>query len=277
MKEIELSAGTIRYRDSGGDGPTIVFVHGIVVDGTLWRKVTPALEGQFRCIVPDWPLGSHTKAMKPDADLSPPGLAMLIGEFLDKLDLTNVTLVANDTGGALTQILLANGNTDRVAKVVLTPCDSFDNFLPPMFKPLQLIAKIPGAVYPVAQGMRANFFRRLPLAFGWLAKHPIPKEVSAGWVRPIQHDKGVRRDAAKLLRGVDKRHTLEAADKLKGFDKPVLIAWAPEDKFFPLDHARKLADILPAGHVEEVEDSYTYVPEDQPERLAQLVSGFAAR
>ena len=276
MNEIELSAGTIRYRETG-DGPPLVFVHGIVVDGTLWRKVTPGLESKFRCIVPDWPLGSHTKAMKPDADLSPPGLARLINEFIEKKDLREVTLVANDTGGALTQIALTNGGTDRIARVVLTPCDSFDNFLPPMFKPLQLLARVPGAVYPVAQSLRLNAGRRLPIAFGWLSKRPVPKEVSAGWVRALQHDRGVRRDAAKLLRGVHKRYTLEAADKLKGFDKPVLIAWATEDRFFPLEHAHKLADILPQAHVEEIEDSRTYVPEDQPERLTRLIADFAGR
>src|SRR4051812_32333855 len=106
MNEIELSAGTIRYRDTGS-GPPIVFIHGLLVDGALWRKVVPSLEDRFRCIVPDLPLGSHTIPMKPSADLSPPGLAKLIGEFLDKLDLNDVTLVANDTGGALTQILIA--------------------------------------------------------------------------------------------------------------------------------------------------------------------------
>src|SRR5436305_10266876 len=170
MKDIELSAGTIRYRDTG-QGPTIVFVHGLLVDGNLWRKVVPQLEGRFRCIVPDLPLGSHTLPMKPSADLSPPGIAGLIGEFLEKLDLRDVTLVANDTGGALTQILMASdgvAGTGRIGRVVLTPCDAFENFLPPMFRPLQLLARVPGAVYPVVQQLRMPAMRRLPLAFGWL-------------------------------------------------------------------------------------------------------------
>src|SRR3954447_24665422 len=214
MNEIELSAGTVRYRDTGS-GPPIVFVHGLLVDGTLWRKVTPRLEGRFRCIVPDLPLGSQTVAMKPDADLTPPALARLIGEFLEKLDLRDVTLVANDTGGALTQILLASGQTDRIGRVVLTPCDAFDNFLPQMFKPLQLLARVPGAVYPVTQSMRIPALRRLPFAFGWLTKRRVPNEVTAGWLRPGQTDKGIRRDIARLLRGIDSRYTLEAADKLR--------------------------------------------------------------
>jgi pimeloyl-ACP methyl ester carboxylesterase len=275
MNEVELTAGGIRYRDTG-QGPPIVFVHGLLVDGTLWRKVVPSLEGRYRCIVPDWPLGSHTIPMKPSADLSPPGVARLFAEFLEKLDLRDVTLVANDTGGALTQILMASGETDRIGRVVLTPCDSFENFLPPMFRPLQLVARVPGAVYPVVQSLRAPALRRLPLAFGWLTKRRVPDEVTAAWLRPAQTDKGIRRDIARFLGGIDSRFTMEAAEQLGGFDRPVLIAWAPEDRFFPLAHARRLAELLPDARVEEVPDSYTFVSEDQPELVARLVGDFAA-
>ena len=275
MNDVELTAGTIRYRDTG-DGPPIVFVHGLLVDGTLWRKVVPLLEGRYRCIVPDLPLGSHTIPMKPDADLSPPGIAALLGEFLEKLDLRDVTLVANDSGGALTQILMASGKSDRIGRVVLTPCDSFDNFFPPMFRPLQWLARVPGAVYPVAQSLRAPALRRLPLAFGWLTKRRVPNDVTAAWLRPAQTDAGIRRDIARFLKGVDSRYTLEAAERLPGFNRPVLLAWAPEDRFFPLAHARRLAELLPDARVEEVPDSYTFVSEDQPELLARLVGEFAA-
>lgn len=275
MKEVELTAGTIRYRDTGS-GPPIVLIHGLLVDGTLWRKVVPQLEGQYRCLVPDLPLGSHTVAMKPDADLSPPGIAAVIGEFLEKLDLTGVTIVANDTGGALTQILLASGRTDRIARVVLTPCDSFDNFFPPLFRPLKYLARVPGAVNGVIQGLRAPALRRLPMAYGWLTKRRVPNEVTAGWVRPCQTDKHVRMDTAKLLKGVDSKYTLDAAEKLHTFAKPVLLAWAPEDRFFPLDHARRLAELFPDARIEEIPDSYTFVPEDQPDHTARLIAEFAA-
>ncbi len=275
MNDIELTAGTIRYRDTGS-GPPIVFIHGLLVDGTLWRKVVPQLEDRFRCIVPDLPLGSHTYAMRPNADLTPPGLARTIGEFLEKLDLKDVTLVANDTGGALTQILLASGEqNDRIARVVLTPCDSFDNFFPPMFRPLSLLARVPGAVNGVIQTLRAPALRNLPLAYGWLTKRRVADDVTAAWVRPCQTDKGVRKDTAKVLVGVNSRYTNEAAKKLHGFGKPVLLAWAPEDKFFPFEHARKLAELFPDARVEEVPDSYTFVSEDQPELTARLIGEFA--
>ncbi len=197
MPEITLPQGTISYRDDG-DGRPVVFVHGLLVDGTLWRKVVPQLEDRFRCIVPDLPFGSHTIPMKASADLSPRGLALLIGELIDKLELgRDVTIVANDTGGALTQILLAE-RPDVAARVVLTPCDSFDNFLPPEFRPLQWLARVPGSVNAVIQTLRLAPLRNLPIAYGWLSKRKVPADVSAAWVRPGQTSKGVRRDIARV-------------------------------------------------------------------------------
>ena len=103
---IELSAGAMPYTESGA-GPPLVFIHGVFVNGLLWRKVVPQLETRFRCIVPTLPLGAHTTPMRAGADLSPRGLARLIVEFLDVLDVHDVTLVGNDTGGALAQLVVA--------------------------------------------------------------------------------------------------------------------------------------------------------------------------
>jgi pimeloyl-ACP methyl ester carboxylesterase len=272
MKQVELSAGTIRYRESG-DGPPIVFVHGLLVDGTLWRNVTPRLEGRFRCVVPDWPLGSHVSPMRADADLSPRGVAQLIAEFLEALDLNDATVVGNDTGGALTQMLAAD-RPPRVGRIVLTPCDAFDNFLPPLFKPLEFAARVPGGLNASVQPLRIRALRRLPIAFGRLIKHPVPPEVTDGWLRPFLSDREIRRDTVRFLRAIDKRDTLEAAERLQSFDKPALIVWASEDRVFPPAHARQLAELLPDARLEEVGDSYSFVPEDQPERLAELIDGF---
>jgi pimeloyl-ACP methyl ester carboxylesterase len=273
-KHVDLSSGRIRYRDTG-EGPPIVFVHGLLVDGRLWRKVTPALEGEFRCLTPDLPLGAHTIPMKPDADVSPPGLARLVTEFIEKLDLRDVTLVGNDTGGALTQLAITQGPSDRIARVVLTPCDAFDNFLPPMFKGLQLLARFQPALTAFVQPLRLRPLRRLPIAFGWLTKRPVDREVEDSWVRAFFTKREVRRDAARILRAIDASYTEEAAEKLRSFERPVLIAGATEDKVFPLEHAHRLAERLPDARVEEIADSYSFVPEDQPERLAELIRDFA--
>jgi len=273
-KEVELSAGTVRYRDSGS-GPPLVFVHGLLVDGTLWRKVTPLLEDRFRCVVPDWPLGSHRLPMGEGADLSPRGVARLVIELLEALDLSEVTLVANDTGGAVTQLAVA-ALPERVGRLVLTPCDSFDNFLPPMFRPLQLAAKVPGGLTAALQPLRLRAARRLPMAYGGLAKRPILAEVTDAWLEPFFSDAGIRRDTARFLAAVDSRETVAAAERLRGFHRPALIAWASEVRLFPLDHAKRLAALLPDARLELIDDSWTYVPEDRPERLAELIGEFVA-
>ncbi len=272
LDQISLPAGTIRYRDSGA-GPPIVFVHGALVDSSLWRKVIPLLEGEFRCLAPDLPLGSHRLPMPADADLSPPGLARLVADFLAALDLEGVTLVGNDTGGAICQ-LVATRHPERLARLVLTPCDAYENFPPPAFRYLPVLARIPGAIALLAQSMRIRPARRLPFAFGWLSKRAVPAEVMDGWIEPLIADPEVRRDAAKVMRGMSRRYTLEAAELLPEFDRPTLLAWAPEDRFFKLRDAERLAEALPDSRLVPIHDSLTFVSEDQPERLAAAISEF---
>jgi pimeloyl-ACP methyl ester carboxylesterase len=272
-KEISLPAGTIRYRD-GGSGEPIVFVHGLLVNGGLWRKVTPLLEDDFRCIVPDLPLGSHPSAMNADADLSPPGVARLIADFLTALDLRAVTLVGNDTGGAISQLVAAH-HPERLGRLVLTPCDAYENFLPPAFRPLQYAARVPGLITALIQGGRIGAIRRGPLGFGLLSKRrPIDDANLRSYLSPFLADRGVRRDALKVLRGISKRQTIEAAERLRRFDRPTLIAWAPEDHFFKLRYAERLAADIPDARLVKIEDSLTFVPEDQPERLAEAIRDF---
>jgi pimeloyl-ACP methyl ester carboxylesterase len=273
MSEVKLSQGTINYRESG-EGPPIVFVHGLLVDGRLWRKVTPLLEDRFRCIVPDLPLGSHRTPMSPDADLSPPGLARLVADFLEALDLEDVVLVANDTGGAISQITAAN-HPERIGRLVLTNCDAFENFLPPAFRPLQWAARVPGGLTGMMAGMRFAALRRLPLAYGWLIKRDFAGAPTREWVDPFLTNREVRRDTVKVLRGIDSRFTIEAAEKLRTFDRPTLLAWAVEDRFFKISFAERLAATIQGATLERIEDSYTFVSEDQPERLAELIARFA--
>jgi pimeloyl-ACP methyl ester carboxylesterase len=272
VRETTVPQGTIRYRDTGSGEP-LVFVHGLLTDGSLWRKVVPPLEGEYRCIVPDWPLGSHVAPIDAAADLSPPGLAGMIADFTTALDLQPVTLVGNDTGGAICQ-LVATRHPDRLARLVLTDCDAYENFLPPMFRPLQVIARIPGAIWPIAQSMRLTPLRHAPNAFGWLSKHGPDPEVTRAWLEPSLSSRAVRRDVAKFLRGISNRYTLEAAERLSEFDRPTLIAWAPEDRFFKFRYAERLAAAIPGARLERIDDSWTYVSEDQPERVAELIRSF---
>jgi pimeloyl-ACP methyl ester carboxylesterase len=274
QKKVDLPQGTINYVEAGS-GPPLVFVHGFLVDGTLWREVTPLLSDRFRCIVPDLPLGSHRIAMKPDADLSPPGVARIVADFLAALDLEDVTLIGNDTGGAICQ-LVATNHPERLGRLVLTPCDAYKDFLPLAFRYLQLTARIPGALTVLMQTMRPRIMRRAPIAFGWLTKKRIPDELLDRWVAPAMSDKAVRRDATKLLRGISNRYTLEAAERLASFDRPTLIAWAPEDRFFKLENGKRLAAAIPNARLELIDDAYTFVSLDQPARVAELIGDFAA-
>jgi pimeloyl-ACP methyl ester carboxylesterase len=271
---VKIPEGRIRYRESG-EGPPIVFLHGLLVDGRLWRKVTPLLSDRHRCIVPDLPLGSHSSAMSPDADLSPPGLARIVAGFLEAMDLDDVTIVANDTGGAITQITAAN-HPERIGRLVLTNCDAFKNFLPPLFRPLQWAARVPPLLNGLLQGMRFGALRRLPNAYGWLIKKDFAGAPTREWVEPFLSDGAIRRDTVKVLRGIDPKYTLDAAEKLREFERPVLLAWAVEDRSFKASFAERLAATIPGARLERIEDSYTFVPEDQPERLAELIRSFVA-
>jgi len=271
MQEAQLTAGTVRYRDAGTGAP-VVFVHGALVDGRLWDPVVQRLG--LRCVVPDLPLGAHRIAMRPDADLTPTGLADLIGELLDQLDLHDVTLVGNDTGGALCQFVVTR-RPERVARLVLTNCDAFDNFPPAMFRPLGALARA-RLLSAALQPLRLRPLRRLPFAYGRLTRRRLPDELLDAWVEPFLTDSGVRRDARGFLLGMDREALLDNTALLHDFDRPVLIAWAPEDRFFPVDHARRLAAVFPNARLVEIADSYTFVSLDQPERLAALIREHAA-
>jgi pimeloyl-ACP methyl ester carboxylesterase len=272
MREARLPQGAIRYRELGAGEP-IVLVHGLLTNGELWREVAPRLAADFRVLVPDWPLGSHQSPLDPGADLSPLGLAAIISGFLAELRLENVTLVGNDTGGALCQ-LVAVHHPERLARLVLTPCDAYENFLPPAFRSLQALARVPGSIFLIAQSLRPRAARRLPLAYGWLTKR-ADDALTAAWIEPALSSRAIRGELASILAAISNRYTLEAAARFGDFSKPVLIAWAREDRFFKLRYGERLAAAFPEARLELIEDSYTFVPIDQPRRTANLIAMFA--
>jgi pimeloyl-ACP methyl ester carboxylesterase len=271
MPELNLPQGTVHYRDSGA-GPPVVFLHGLLVDGRLWRKVTPLLDRDHRSIVPDLPLGSHRIALKPDADVTPAGVAQLVGDLLAALDLTDVTLVGNDTGGAISQ-LVALDHGERLGRLVLTNCDCFEVFPPKEFVPMVRAAKVPGALYAAMLPMRSAKARRMPMAYGALA-HDLPDELTRDWIDAFLDDGDVRADAVRFMRAVDKAVTLDAAARLPGLRIPSLVAWGQDDRFFSPEMGRRLANTLPDSRLAPVEGARTLVPEDAPEVLADLIRGF---
>lgn len=274
MNQVTLPQGTIHYTDAGR-GPTVLFVHGLLVDGELWQGVAAPLALTHRCIVPTWPLGSHTAPMNADADLSPAGMAKLVADFMVALDLHDVTLVGNDSGGAICQVVAAR-HPDRVGRLVLTNCDALEVFPPKGFEYLAWLPRIPGLMFLVARAMLyLPFLRRLKMAYGALTRQPISDALLRRWVQPGARSSGVRRDTQKFLRGVGPAVTLDAAEGLRGFSRPALFLWA-DDRYFPLALAERLAAYLPDCRVEPVAESRTFVPIDQPIVIADAIARFAA-
>ena len=258
-KEVTLPAGRLRYGD-GGEGEPVLFIHGLLTNGNLWRKVVAALGSEFRCIAPDWPMGSHEVPMSPDADLSRSGLAQMVCDFLDSLSLGPVTLVGCDLGGAVAQIV-ASEQPDRISRLVLLPSGAFS---PIAFHYLEAAGD---EVLPRPQ-------RGLPPAFGWAAKRPLDVAIADGYLRPSRMSEEVRRDLVKVLRGTTVASVSRDIEWRRQFPRPVLVAWPPEDRMFPYESAVSLAETLPDARLAPIEDSYTYVSEDQPVRLAALMTEF---
>jgi pimeloyl-ACP methyl ester carboxylesterase len=211
--------------------------------------------------------------MSPTADLSPLGLARIVADFLAALELERVTLVGNDTGGAICQLVTVH-HPERLARLVLTPCDAYENFLPPAFKPLQTLARSASATAALLQSMRLASARKAPLAYGWISKR-ADDDLTRSWIEPALNDKTIRTQLASVITAIDDRYTLQAAERFGEFTKPVLIAWAPEDRFFKLTFGERLASAFPDARLELIQDSYTFVPIDQPQRTAELIAAFA--
>lgn len=196
MQRIELPAGAIEYTDSGGTGPVLVLLHGLLMDASLWETVIADLSADHRCVAPTLPLGAHRLPMRAGADLSLPAIARLVTEFAGRLDLQDVTLVGNDTGGALVQLIMA-GDAPRVARVVLASCDAFDNFPPGLTgKALVMSGKLPPPLFGLfMQQMRVRAVRRLPITFGWLTKRG--DAATARWIQPVLTRPEIRRDTQR--------------------------------------------------------------------------------
>ncbi len=273
LKYVRLREGMIEYHESGPvDAPVLIFVHGALANDRLWVQVVLMLHASYRCIVPVWPLGAHRLPMNATANLSPAGVIRLIHEFVDAMSVERATFVGNDSGGALCQMLVA-AHPLRVERLVLTSSDAFSIWLPWMFKYLEFAAYIPGMLYWLAQSMRLRWLRGLPFAFGWLSKR-MSQDVSDAFATPLASSAGVRRDAAKFLRGISPRLTSTAAQTFSSFTRPVLVAWSRENRFFPTQHAERLARAFPNAKLHWIENAYTFSPIDQPKQVSEAIMDF---
>ena len=272
---VELEAGPVTYRSVGPeDGPVVLFVHGLLVDGSLWHGVADHLADQgFRAITPDWPLGSHRTPMAEEADLSPRGVARLVLDFIAALDLGPVTLVGNDTGGAICQLVI-DADPEPVERLVLTNCDAFESFPPAFFKPLFRLMRLPGLPWLLMQPQRLTAIRHAA-GFGPLVTKPLDADQTRRWVTPFLRDGGIRRDTRKLARGIKPKMLVDVASRFARYDRPVLVCWAPADRFFRPELARRLVDAFPDARLVEIADARTFLALDQPERVADEIATFA--
>ncbi|MEA2315358.1 MAG: hypothetical protein QOI03_2050 [Solirubrobacteraceae bacterium] len=272
MPQLELSVGVIDYEDTGGEGPVLVLLGGLAMDGSVWDPLVEDLRLDHRCIVPTLPLGAHRRPMRRDADLTLAGFGRILAELLERLDLRAVTLVQNDHAAAL---VLAGENPERVARLVISSCEAFENYPPGLpGKNMRVTALLPGGIFLAMNALRLRALRRTPIAFGWMAKRPLPDELLDRWLRPLQTQKGVRRDLRKYAISARRRQMVEVCERLRAFTRPALVVWTPEDRVQRPEHGRRLAELLPDARLIEIRDSYTLIMRDQPQAFASAIREF---
>jgi pimeloyl-ACP methyl ester carboxylesterase len=272
---VELTAGPVEYVDTDGRGAVVVFLHGLAMDGRVWQEVVAALSPDHRCILPTLPFGAHRRPMRPDADLSLRGIGAIVAEFLERLELDDVTLCFNDWGGA--PVMIAAGLMHRVARLVLTPCEAFENYPPGLAgRAATLSGRLPGGLQ-LARAALLSPLRRLPFLYGQMSKRGVPAELLRTWLEPLR-DPAIRRDLSKYLADTrrGRRDLLAATQALSSFQKPVLIVWNSEGKMMPPGHGRRLAQSFPNSRLVELPDCYTLIPIDQPAALAREMRHFIA-
>jgi pimeloyl-ACP methyl ester carboxylesterase len=277
MPTVDLPQGRVNYRVAGpADSPLppVVFVHGILVNGEIWAGAADALaERGIRSYAPDLPLGAHPTALRPGTDVSPRGVARLVLSFLEALGLTGVTLAGNDTGGALCQFVL-DTDSSRIGRMVLTNCDAFDQFPPPPGGLMLKLVSGRARLWLISRPLRWAAVRHSRVGYGPFVTRPLDAALTQRWVTPLLTDAGVRADTARFMRGVRPGALLDVSARLGRFTRPVLLLWGTGDRFFTLPLARRLAAAFPDARLVEVEGGHTFLPLDEPGRVASEISTF---
>ena len=270
---VDLPQGKLAYRVAGPattNRPPVVLVHGLLVDARLWDQVAERLAAEgIRSYAPTLPLGAHQWPMNSGADLSPQGIAELALDFIRALDLSDVTIAGNDTGGAICQLMLGT-DTSRISAAVLTDCDAFGTFPPRALAPLFRALRHPGMVACIEPTLRSTAMRHGPLAYGLLASGPLDPGLTRDWTRSLA-SKAIRRDLAKFARGVHPRVLLDAAGRFGRFTGPVRVLWGEGDPFFRLGLGQQLSEAFPRATLATVPAGRTFLPLDHPERVASEI------
>jgi pimeloyl-ACP methyl ester carboxylesterase len=276
MKSVDITAGTIEYREEGDpNGPPVVLLHGLLMNDAQWNLALPLLPSGFRYLLPILPMGGHRIPMREDADLTLPGMVDVVADFLDAVDLADVTLVVTDWGGAL--FLTDVGRDKRIARLVICPSEAFDNF-PPGFpgKVAWLASRNTLTVSLAMRQLKVGWLRRQWLMFGQMAKRPVPQHIVDSWLAAGLADRRIRQDLVRYCRTkFDKADLIRATNRLADFDGDALVLWS-HNPVTPDDHATRLAD-LTGGTLRYVDDANVLVMLDQPEQTAREIGAFLTR
>jgi len=273
-KLAQTHLGTIEYRDIG-EGPAIVFLHLVLAEASHWDAMPPLLANGFRCIFPTLPMGAHRLPASEGADLTPDGLARAVSELLEHLAIEDATLVGNDSGGAIAQVV-ASTYPERLGRVVLTNCDMYDDFPPKLFAYFRLVPHIPGGMWLLGRTLNIEAIWPLPIAFGWLT-HNIDGTKIHRWANALLASASVRRDACKVIKAFGPDVTNQAAQRLRTTKLPFLVAWGEDDRAFKISLAERFCAEVPSAELVRVKNSKTLVCWDAPERLAELIQQFISR
>lgn len=279
MPHLRLPQATIEYSEIGpadSSHAPVLFVHGALVDARLWSTVAKRLAAQgFRCILPNWPLGSHTSPVNDRAVLSPPSVAELIHQFIVDLDLTDLTLVGSDTGGGLCQFLV-DAHPDRIGRLVLTNCDAFEIFPPFPFDAIFALMRWGTSVRALGSLMRVKALRHSPAGYGLLISNP-DAELTASWLRPAGTNPAIAGDFAALAREIGITDLTTTAPRLHRFTKPVTLVWGQADRCFTPELGRRLAAVFPNAELIEVPGSRTFVSLDNPGAVVTAIEQINSR
>lgn len=272
-KTADTHLGTLEYHDVG-TGPVIVFLHLVLTEASHWDKMPPLLSDRYRCIMPTLPMGAHRIPAMRGADLSPRGLAKAVADLLNELELEDVTLVGNDTGGAIAQMVAAY-HPARIGRVVLNNCDMYDAFPPKVFGYFHLLPYLPGSLVLLGRVLKFRALWPLPFVFGLLTDKIDGTKINR-WADALLANSDIRKDALKVMKGFDPRETNAAAQVLRSTTLPFLVAWGADDRAFKPALAERFCKEIPTASLVMIENCKTLVCWDQPVRLAQLIDDFAS-
>jgi pimeloyl-ACP methyl ester carboxylesterase len=276
---LETRLGPLAWRSSGR-GPALVFFAGALANHDLWRDVVVALEDRYRCITIDLPLGAHPWPLSAGADRSAASLARLLLDCLELLDVHDATVVANDTAGGLLLLSLASGHPAlaRVGRLVLTNCESYDQFPPDKLKKATALSRAFPRLARALMRLQLRLQLRSPAVrrrgVSAVAASALDDERAQSFYGPATRDRQVAGDLVAATAGFRPQLLVDAAGAIPRFDRPVLLIWGEACGFFPMAHARRLASDFPRATLVSVPGAKTWVPVDSPATVAGAIAGF---